>query len=67
MEGSKFTSQTNDVLEAFKRLRYPAVFYPEVPEGRFACFVFLKSDEAYKNLRVRARSETVRLLAPTRH
>lgn len=40
MEGSKFTSQTNDVLEAFKRLRYPAVFYPEVPEGRFACFVF---------------------------
>jgi len=42
MEGSKFTSQQHGVLDAFKRLKYPAVFYPEVPGGRFACYIFIK-------------------------
>jgi hypothetical protein len=33
-----------DILNTFKKLKYPAVFCKEAPEGRFACFIFLLDD-----------------------
>ncbi len=32
------------ILEAFRNLKYPAVYYDDAPEGRFACYIFLKPD-----------------------
>lgn len=29
------------ILQRFKSLTYPAVYYADAPEGRFACFLFL--------------------------
>lgn len=32
------------ILDAFRNLKYPAVYYDDAPEGRFACYIFLKAD-----------------------
>ena len=36
------TPSQDPILEAFRKLKYPAVFYDDAPEGRVACYIFLK-------------------------